>query len=172
METEAEKEAALARLTQLHQRIDERVADLKELHGKRLHCARECAACCTDGLTVFEVEAEQIIRRFPALLANEAPHPEGACAFLDEQGACRVYSVRPYVCRTQGLPLRWLEETRDHSLVEYRDICPLNESGKPLESLTVSACWSIGETESLLAGIQHQFRGNKYRRSLRDLFSP
>ena len=44
------------------------------------------------------------------LLGKGRPHPPGACAFLDGEGACRVYDSRPYRCRTQGLPLRWFDE--------------------------------------------------------------
>ncbi|MBK7707050.1 MAG: hypothetical protein IPJ30_15135 [Acidobacteria bacterium] len=55
------------------------------------------------------------------------PHTRGACAFLD-QDACRIYPDRPYVHRTQGLPLRWIEDDLEEAF-KYRDICPLNEAG-------------------------------------------
>ncbi|MBI3798314.1 MAG: YkgJ family cysteine cluster protein, partial [Deltaproteobacteria bacterium] len=101
----------------------------------------------------------------------ETPHTEGACAFLNEEGACRIYAHRPYVCRTQGLPLRWIEEREDGSVSEMRDICPLNERGEPLENLAEEACWSIGPFEGRLARLQAAAgNGEMQRIALRDLF--
>jgi hypothetical protein len=91
---------------------------------------------------------------------------------LDGQGACRVYSRRPYVCRTQGLPLRWFAEDDSGSMVEYRDICPLNDDpGAPVEELQHCDCWSIGPFEQRLATLQREFAaGEMGRIELRSLF--
>lgn len=92
------------------------------------------------------------------------------CAFLDKNDACRIYENRPYVCRTQGLPLRWFDEIEDE-LVELRDICPLNEEGVPVENLEEEKCWTIGEFESKLAELQKEFgQGKNKRIKLRKLF--
>ena len=87
------------------------------------------------------------------MLATGAPHAEGACAFLDVDGGCRIYADRPYVCRTQGLPLRWLEDQEEHA-VELRDICPLNEVGEPIERLPAQDCWTLGLFEERLARLE------------------
>ena len=147
------------------------------LHAERLQCRVGCASCCVDDLTVFEIEADAIRDRHAAMLSTEAPHPEGACAFLDASLGCRVYGERPYVCRTQGLPLRWVEEEQvadgdsDVALVELRDICPLNEEGEPIESLPADACWELGPTEAELARLQMRGGHGSGRVRLRDLFS-
>ncbi len=160
-----------APLRALHDEVDAKAAALSERHAARLRCGRGCSACCVDALTVFEVEAERIRRAHPDLLANALPHAPGACAFLDAAGACRIYADRPYVCRTQGLPLRWLEEDAAGEVVERRDICPLNEAGPPLESLPESECWLLGPTERRLASLQESHGGGAPRRvSLRSLF--
>jgi Fe-S-cluster containining protein len=161
------RENALARLVRLHAAVDERAAELAALHGARLQCKRGCSACCVDAITVFEVEAERIRAHHEQLLARGAPHAAGACAFLDAEGACRVYADRPYVCRTQGLPLRWIDEERG---AELRDICPLNESGAPIEQLPESSCWTLGETEARLAELQRAFGRDGERVALRALF--
>ena len=157
-------------LRALYAEVDARAQALAEQHQARLQCRRGCADCCADGLTVFEVEA---------LFIAEArwegpPGPKGRCAFLDEEGACRIYERRPYVCRTQGLPLRWLEE-EDGALAEYRDICPLNEPGPSLHVLQEEAFFTIGPFEGRLASLQAQLQkaspGAKLTRvSLRSLF--
>lgn len=153
----------------LHAEIDDRVARLTERHRSRLQCRKGCAECCVDGLTVFEVEAERIRRDAGKLLASGTPHPAGACAFLDADGACRIYEARPYVCRTQGLPLRWRREPGP----EYRDICPLNAAGPPVETLPAADCWTLGEFEGRLATLQVRAGGAPPRRvALRDLFDP
>ena len=103
-------EALLQYLAQLYHEVDEAARRLEAVHADRLQCRRGCSSCCVDTLTVFEVEAENIRRHQGELLRAETPHAAGACAFLGETGACRIYEHRPYVCRTQGLPLRWIAE--------------------------------------------------------------
>ena len=165
-------EWALSELERLHQTVDRRASALERRHSARLECARGCSQCCVDDLTVFEVEAERIRRAHRHLLFEGGPRADGGCAFLDDHGACRVYDSRPYVCRTQGLPLRWTETDIEGGRIEYRDICPLNERPEdPLESLGEQDCWTIGPTESSLAQLQIEFGGTLRRVRLRDLFS-
>lgn len=166
-------ERAVALVPQLHKMIDELTAPLHKRHQARLNCARGCHSCCVDELTVFSVEAEHIRRTHAALLESAAPHAEGLCAFLDEQGACRIYEVRPYVCRTQGLPLRWIELEGDDEYVELRDICPLNLEGESLELLHKDDLWAIGPVEAKLQEFERAFVGAAAplaRVSLRSLF--
>ncbi|MFB3819563.1 MAG: YkgJ family cysteine cluster protein [Candidatus Methylomirabilales bacterium] len=168
---EGTREKVLAALAELYEDVDAEAARLGAVHGPRLLCGQGCTRCCIDGVTVFEVEAEHIRRRHGSLLAGARPHPEGACAFLDDAGACRIYADRPYVCRTQGLPLRWTEEHHDGSIVERRDICPLNGPGPPIETLRQDECWTIGPAEGRLVALQARLAGGRLRRvSLRSLF--
>jgi Fe-S-cluster containining protein len=133
--------------------LDGNTRRLSVLHQARLACKRGCSTCCVDDLSVFEVEAAPIRRRFAALLANGAPHSEGGCAFLDASGGCRIYAERPYVCRTQGLPLRWLEDQGGQT-VEHRDICPKNETDQAIEELSEVDCFTLGPFEEGLARLQ------------------
>ena len=158
----------------LHATVDELVRPLALAHGARLRCRSGCNDCCSDGLTVFAIEAAVIARRHGELLAAGAPHDEGACAFLDESGACRIYESRPYVCRTQGYPLRWLEEDEDDGgAVEIRDVCPLNvDGGPPLEELAADECWTLGPIEERLGARQTSIDGDVGERvALRSLFT-
>ena len=161
----------LEQLETLYEEVDRAARHLAERHGDRLQCRRGCSPCCIDELTVFEVEAVNIQRARGRLLGCGRPHPEGACAFLDSRGSCRIYALRPYVCRTQGLPLRWRAVEPNGEVTEYRDICPLNEAGTPLESLAGDDCWLIGPWEARLAALQHQLDGGRGSRvELRSLF--
>lgn len=170
MTRRAASEATRRALLALHAEIDARAARLAGRHRERLRCGRGCAACCTDGLTVLEVEADRIRRRHPELLETGTPHPEGACAFLDAQGACRIYEDRPYVCRTQGLPLRWLEEDAAGDVREGRDICPLNAEGPALDTLADEDCWLLGPIEQRLVALEEERGGGARRVPLRGLF--
>ena len=163
---------ALTSLQILYGEVDYRASQIAEGHGARLQCRRGCSQCCVDDLAVFEIEAENIRLAHAALLAQQEPHPQGACAFLDTDGACRIYADRPYVCRTQGLPLRWIDEGHNGELVELRDICPLNDEGTPIVELTNDECWTIGPVEERLASLQLQScSGQMTRVPLRSLFA-
>ena len=146
---------------------------LHVVHEARLRCKEGCSSCCVDDLSTFAVESDVIRARYPEVLASGIPHAIGACAFLDDHGACRIYEARPYVCRTQGLPLRWIEEREPEERdVELRDICPLNdvEGDRPLEELSEGDCWTLGPTEERLARLQLSERDPSKRSRLRDLF--
>ncbi len=164
--------AALAALIDLHREVDRVAAPIAARLGRRLRCGPGCTDCCVDDLTVFEVEAERIRWGGGQVLRKGSPGPEGACAMLDGDGNCRVYDHRPYVCRTQGLPLRWFEELEPGDWAEYRDICQLNVPGEPaVEALDPKDCWEIGPFEGPLAQLQANLDGGELRRvALRELF--
>jgi len=160
--------AVIDRVEALHADIDAAAAPLARAHATRLQCAAGCAGCCTDELTVFAVEAA-VIRRHHADVLDQQPGPPGACALLDPEGRCRVYAHRPYVCRTQGLPLRW--DTGDAAAPEGRDICPLNAPGPALDALDPDDCWTLGPIEARLRDLQESIDGGAGDRvALRSLF--
>jgi hypothetical protein len=76
------------------------------------------------------------------------------------------------VCRTQGLPLRWLEE-RGEELVELRDLCALNlgddRGATPLTELAAEHCFTLGPVEQRLRE-QAALAGAAERIPLRSLF--
>ncbi len=161
----------------LHTAVDMMVGPLSTRHAERLQCRLGCTGCCVDDLSVFAIEAAAITRHYAELLATESPHPIGQCAMLDDAGRCRIYAHRPYVCRTQGLPLRWLEEAdapdadaSEQEPRELRDICPLNENSEPIEALAAEDCWTLGPVESRLRSMQADVAPDT-RVSMRSLFS-
>lgn len=158
-------------LETFHEQVESEVRRLTGLLGASLHCGLGCCGCCVDDLTVFEVEAEHIRDHHGLLLLSDSAHPEGVCAFLDEEGGCRIYEHRPYVCRTQGLPLRWIEEGPDDDLYEMRDVCPVNEADCDVLTLEAGECWTIGPFEERLQAIQLAYhKGSLDRCALRSLF--
>lgn len=160
----------LEKLGAMHRAVETLSRQIAAKHGDRLQCKKGCHACCLDGLTVFEIEAERIRALFGDSLRGTKASSKG-CAFLGPDGECRVYEARPYVCRTQGLPLRWFDE-EGGELVEFRDICELNVEGPSLDTLPADACWTIGHVESILQQLQVEFSqdGALERVPLRGLF--
>ncbi|MFT5291655.1 MAG: Fe-S-cluster containining protein [Planctomycetota bacterium] len=167
--TPADEPDSRGQLRELHNRVDADSARLTTHHAARLECKRGCSACCCDDLTVFQVEADRIRAQFPEVLGT-TPHAVGACAFLDDEGACRVYDARPYVCRTQGLPLLYFQENEREEIVEERSICELNLEGEPLDDIDMDDCWIIGPVELQLQQLQQSASGDQARVALRDLF--
>lgn len=118
-----------------------------------------------------------ITRHHAQLLRESGPGPQGACAFLDADGGCRIYAHRPYVCRTQGLPLRWGAARPNGTTTEQRDICELNED-VDLMAISADSCWTLGPVEQRLAAAQRMASGvpddtpagDLPRIALRDLF--
>jgi hypothetical protein len=154
------RERAVAFVQKLHGIVSELTQPLEAQHADRLQCQRGCSACCADDLTVFDVEAERVRRAVTTSLSGATAHAAGGCAFLDPQGACRIYEARPYVCRTQGLPLRWLDASAHDpdQVEEYRDICPLNiVDGQPLALMPADQMWAIGPFEAKLGELQAAF---------------
>lgn len=147
--------------------LDQKCNELSLQNAGRLQCKKGCSSCCVDDITVFEIEAENIKTKYSQFLKTEYPHQAGACAFLDNTGACRIYDARPYVCRTQGLPLRWIEEN-----TEYRDICPLNElENEPVTEIEENKCFHSEPYEIRLALMQIKHdHGAMKRIALRSLF--
>jgi len=172
MDVPFSREEALDELIHLHSRVDRWMEAIVERHRGHLRCDVGCSDCCVDGLTVFEVEAERIRQHGGDILLRERPHRRGACAFLGTDGSCRVYEHRPYVCRTQGAPLRWLDQIDSGELVEMRDVCPINDDpDRPLVRFEEEDCWTIGGVEGQLAGLQARWDGGELRRvTLRSLF--
>jgi len=165
------RDSAPNSVQEIHERIDVRAGELALHHAQRLSCKRGCDACCVDDLTVIPIEAERIRISHEALLRDGTPHAPGACAFLGDEAECRIYADRPYVCRTQGLPLRWLSEDDSGEIRERRAICPLNTEGPALDTLPEESFWLIGPIELELANLQAEIRDpDESRIALRTLF--
>jgi len=164
---------SLRELRDLHAEVDSRAAAIAHRAPSPLKCARGCHTCCIDELTVLEVEAARILIENNDFLVTGKPHRTGLCAMLGHEGECRVYSARPYICRTQGLPFRFFAESVHDAweLDEVFDICPLNLEGHDLSLLDDAQIWTLGPTEERLMALQsRQTPGLLPRVALRDLF--
>ncbi|MCA9661596.1 MAG: YkgJ family cysteine cluster protein, partial [Myxococcales bacterium] len=126
-----------AALVQLRARVDAHFDAAVARTPEAYACREGCDRCCHQRFSVFEVEAAPMRealtalgRRDPALRARVRaqagdPGHRDRCALLVD-GRCAVYSARPLICRSHGLPVAVDEEDGGLRL----DCCPLNFRGE------------------------------------------
>ena len=113
---------------QVATKVDTFVDHVEDAYRKEMRCAAGCAACCQQDLTVLLPEAIALIAAIEGLppdirntLARAGARPSAPpCAFLDDAGRCRIYPLRPIVCRSHGIPIR-----QDQDVA----VCSLNFQG-------------------------------------------
>ena len=116
---------------QLCAKIDDFFERVENAHGDQMQCATGCYDCCLTRLSITLVEATAIVRHLAAvpedqreaIRAAAQSAPQGRCAALDERGRCRVYTARPLICRSHGVPIRRREPGRSLPVV---DVCLRN----------------------------------------------
>lgn len=159
----------------LHRGVDARFETSTAAIGEPIACRRGCATCCQDDLTVWGLEAEAIADHVRNSAIQLAVHPAGACALLDDTGACQVHPVRPYVCRSQGAVLTWQEDDGQGGDTERRDTCPVHALKTPLDRLPLAALFQLGPAERTLIALatsdltKRGLKGLPERVGLRDL---
>lgn len=103
-------EALLAEYQAVLDKVDTKAEEIFARREGDVACRKGCADCCAPGLSVLPVEAFAIEAALEARMgAGDSGLPQGneqRCAFLDPDGACSIYEVRPLLCRTHGLPIR------------------------------------------------------------------
>jgi Fe-S-cluster containining protein len=113
---------------QLIAKIDAICRRIESALGEQITCSGGCSSCCT-AITIFPVEAAALRDALNALPEQEAEsirqhvaqNASGErCPLLSHQH-CLLYSARPIICRTHGLPITYSEEHQQKS-----DCCPLN----------------------------------------------
>jgi len=151
-----ETTAALAALAALHVETDDRFAATTAAIGTPIGCRPGCADCCQDDLRVWQVEADAIeawVRRRAAGATPLVVHERGACAFLGADRRCQIFEVRPYVCRSQGAVLAWIDGDDDS---ERRATCEVHLQGVDLMALPSTAAFELGPAEQRLVAIATQ----------------
>ncbi|NVO00709.1 MAG: YkgJ family cysteine cluster protein [Geobacteraceae bacterium] len=149
-------DGSLANYRLLLDRIDNLCDRITEEFASEISCKAGCSGCCRH-LTLFAVEAANLIsavKDLPGdirqLLAGRMDWAENsACPFLIED-RCVIYSARPVICRTHGLPLLF-----EANGTKNIDCCP--ENFKASLPLTGSAVINIETVNTLLFTINTMF---------------
>jgi Fe-S-cluster containining protein len=104
--------------------VDRSTARLAGRLHEHLRCMPGCSSCCRR-FSVAPIEAaligEQLGQRSVTALADDSTD---RCGLLIDD-LCSVYTLRPLICRTQGLPIAYIDEVNERIEVS---VCPLNFS--------------------------------------------
>ena len=147
-------------LERLHAKIDAFFDRVQGTYRDHMACAPGCASCCYAALSLFPVEIARLLAAVDTLPSDararlrervERASSDGACALLDE-AQCVVYSARPTICRSHGLPLR----VRGTDGSTRRDVCPLSFTGPlPLAQVAESDLLDLERTDRMIALVDH-----------------
>jgi len=146
-------------LSELWKKVDAFFERVVARYPGALACASGCSDCCHRELTVTAAEAARIERAVRCLddpqrarLARRARAPSGACVALEADGRCAIYPARPVVCRSHGVPIRYVEPgARGKHVLPMLDVCPKNFEGHDLATVD-AACVLDQQTLSVLLG--------------------
>lgn len=122
----SEMEDGLDNYRKLIDRVEDRCRSIQDAHADQLRCRPGCASCCLS-ISIFPVEASHILQwiretRDPFFTESgrEFRFRSGICPMLHEN-ICRIYPVRPLICRTHGYPM--LTRESGEAVVSC---CPMN----------------------------------------------
>lgn len=113
------------RYTKIRNEIDNISEKLGQKHKRHMKCSSGCDSCCMD-YSILPVEFYAIQNEMqqnvfiPDKLVPEK-RDELTCSFLKNH-ICSIYSYRPVICRSHGLPLLFANEDGDWEL----SACELN----------------------------------------------
>lgn len=138
---------------QLTATVDALCNGIRAALGGQITCTAGCSSCCTS-ITVFPVEAAALREALEALPEAGAEtirrhvieHADGERCPLLAHHQCLLYTARPLICRTHGLPIIYTENHRRQS-----DCCPHNLNDT--ESLPGTSVIDLDKLNPLLVAV-------------------
>jgi len=147
------------RLGELFAKLDAFFAQAQQHHGAAITCKTGCDDCRRRRFSVTSVEAALLLEAIDQLpleirqaIRDRAFRDEAACPLLAENGHCEVYTARPAICRTHGLPIRFPAEPGVRSLPMI-DACPKNFVGMDITTLDGKTVLDQKTASTILAAI-------------------
>ncbi len=143
----------LANYHSLVAKVDDLCRGIVDRLAEAITCHPGCSSCCL-AISVFPVEAAAMIEAAGRLpegvlqqLKRHLTHwTEGEDCPLLADGQCLLYTARPIICRTHGLPILLLEGEERRI-----DVCPRNCQG--LDHLPGEAVVDLERLNTLLAAV-------------------
>ncbi|WP_162148807.1 YkgJ family cysteine cluster protein [Alkaliflexus imshenetskii] len=96
----------------LRNELDKEISNLEKTHNQHMICKKGCDLCCLS-FNVFPIEFDVIREEMQleldktAMSAEETP--TDTCSLLQNH-SCTIYPSRPFICRTHGLPLLYMQD--------------------------------------------------------------
>lgn len=140
----------------LCERVESFAHQVTTTFAENMACRPGCDSCCRH-LALFPVEAYALVAALSvcppsdqtAIRARAKTATPAACPLLVD-GRCQLYTARPLICRTHGLPL--LIATDDTQTVDF---CPKNFRG--ISSFPGSAVLDLQQLNTVLAAVNANF---------------
>lgn len=114
--------------TSLVQDIEQEIRRLQDFYGDRLRCRPGCDECCM-AFSLLPAEAALVRLAYDNLkdeekliVQRQADVKTSHCPFLIRKKCC-IYTSRPLICRTHGLPVAYVNE--EFETIEV-SACPVN----------------------------------------------
>lgn len=121
------------------------------MHAAHMSCRAGCQHCCME-FSIFPVEFHAILHEAGAKLQpGNQDLPGGSCPFLANQ-QCLIYQSRPFICRTQGFPLLYLNDEQWEL-----SVCELNFTRFEMEDFDQQNTFPQDTFNSRLYMINQQF---------------
>lgn len=119
------------------------------LHDREhIKCSQGCYHCCQD-ISICFLEAVCIRTYLKNKNFSYTVKMEN-CGWLDESGLCKIYQVRPLICRTHGYIIC------SSQIPDGMDCCPLNYGEQDLR-LFQSSTFQIDSINSFLITLEIEF---------------
>jgi Fe-S-cluster containining protein len=134
--------------------IDKQVFALEKTHIKHMLCRKGCDLCCMD-YSIFPVEYYSILKDLnerdfiPEKTTSET---ENGCVFLVNH-ACTIYTERPVICRTHGLPLLFANDDGEFEL----SACELNFTNFDFEDFNMDNTFHQDKYNSMLFMLNREY---------------
>jgi uncharacterized protein len=144
----------------LRKELDEFSEQLIIEHQQHIECKAGCSGCCME-FNILPVEFHALKTEASGILKNIVQQIDSPCPLLAD-GFCQIYSSRPFICRTQGLPLLFMNgENWELS------VCELNFASFSFEDFTSLNTLPYDKFNSRLFMLNQEFidspQGQQYK---------
>lgn len=138
----------------LRDEIDALSQQLEKQHQKHMKCQAGCDQCCMD-YSIFPIEFYSILdalKQAQTIPGFTIQNDKSKCVFLNA-GQCTIYTERPVICRTHGLPLLYMNENEEWEL----SACELNFTAFNMDKFTDENTFPQDKFNSRLFMLNKQF---------------
>ena len=144
-------------------KVDEKFAQILARHPAQFSCRAGCHSCCQPGLTISIAEFQHIalfLQDNPLIagsMSAQDAHAGSRCRWLDGQGHCTIYPVRPIICRSHCAPIKFQQNTQLR-----RDVCSLNFTNLSLAAIDALDFVDIDTLNTILSLINRRFDPDRH----------